>query len=46
MPAPPLAFAPLTGGTSLAGMGASALGGGLFGLLSNGFMGPGSFTGR
>ena len=42
----PLAFAPLTGGTSLAGMGASALGGGLFGLLSNGFMGPGSFTGR
>jgi hypothetical protein len=42
----PLAFAPLSGGASLAGMGASALGGGLFGLLSNGFMGPGSFTGR
>jgi hypothetical protein len=42
----PLAFAPLSGGTSLAGLGASALGNGLFGLLSNGFMGPGSFTGR
>ena len=39
----PLAFAPLTGGTSLAGMGASALGGGLFGSLTNGFMGPGSW---
>lgn len=39
----PLAFAPLSGGASLAGMGASALGGGLFSALSNGFMGPGSF---
>ena len=39
----PLAFAPFTGGTSLAGMGASALGGGLFGSLTNGFMGPGSW---
>ena len=35
----PLAFAPLSGGASLAGMGASALGGGLFSALSNGFMG-------
>jgi hypothetical protein len=35
----PLAFAPLTGGTSLAGMGASALGSGLFNSLSNGFLG-------
>jgi hypothetical protein len=35
----PLAFAPFTGGTSLAGLGASALGGGLFNSLSNGFLG-------
>lgn len=42
----PLAFAPLSGGTSLAGLGAGALGSSLFGLLSNGFMGPGSFNGR
>jgi hypothetical protein len=39
----PLAFAPLTGGTSLAGMGASALGGGLFSSLSNGFLGGGNW---
>jgi hypothetical protein len=39
----PLALAPFTGGTSLAGMGATAAGGGLFNTLSNGFMGPGSF---
>jgi hypothetical protein len=38
----PYAFTAMPG-TSLAGMGASALGGGLFNLLSNGFMGPGSF---
>lgn len=38
----PYAFTAMPG-TSLAGMGASALGGGLFSLLSNGFMGPGSF---
>jgi hypothetical protein len=35
----PLAFAPFTGGMSLAGLGASALGGGLFNSLSNGFLG-------
>ena len=39
----PLAFAPLTGGTSLAGLGANALGGGLFSLLSNGFLGGGNW---
>jgi hypothetical protein len=39
----PLAFAPFTGGTSLAGMGASALGGGLFSSLSNGFLGGGNW---
>ena len=39
----PLAFMPLTGGTSLAGMGASALGGGLFSSLSNGFLGGGKW---
>jgi hypothetical protein len=37
---------PLTGGTSLAGGAASALGGGLFSSLANGFMGPNSFTPR
>lgn len=43
----PLAFAPLTGGTSLAGLGASALGGGLFSSLSNGFLGGGNWlTGK
>jgi hypothetical protein len=39
----PLAFAPLSGGTSLAGLGASALGGGLFNSLSNGFLGGGNW---
>ncbi len=39
----PLALAPFTGGTSLMGMGAGALGSGLFSGLSNGFMGAGSF---
>ena len=42
----PLALMPLTGGTSLAGGAASALGGGLFSSLANGFMGPNSFNGR
>jgi hypothetical protein len=40
----PLALAPFTGGTSLAGMGMSALGSGLFSGLTGGFMGPGSFN--
>jgi hypothetical protein len=39
----PLAFLPLTGGASLAGMGAGALGGGLFNSLSNGFLGGGNW---
>ncbi len=39
----PLALAPFTGGTSLAGLGASALGGGLFSALSNGFLGGGNW---
>jgi hypothetical protein len=42
----PLALMPFTGGTSLAGGAASALGGGLFSSLTNGFMGPNSFNGR
>lgn len=42
----PLALMPLTGGTSLAGGAASALGGGLFNSLTGGFMGPNSFNGR
>ena len=42
----PLALMPLTGGTSLAGGAASALGGGLFSSLTGGFMGPSSFNGR
>ena len=42
----PLALMPLTGGTSLAGGAASALGGGLFSSLTGGFMGPNSFNGR
>jgi hypothetical protein len=42
----PLAFLPMTGGGSLGGSLLSGLGGGLFSALSNGFMGPGSFTGR
>ena len=42
----PLALMPLTGGTSLAGGAASALGGGLFSSLANGFMGPNSFIPR
>ena len=42
----PLALMPLTGGTSLAGGAASALGGGLFSSLANGFMGPNSFNPR
>ena len=42
----PLALMPLTGGTSLAGGAASALGGGLFSSLTGGFMGPNSFNRR
>ncbi len=42
----PLALMPLGGGTSLAGGAASALGGGLFSSVANGFMGPNSFNGR
>ena len=42
----PLALMPLTGGTSLAGGAASALGCGLFSSLTGGFMGPNSFNGR
>jgi hypothetical protein len=42
----PLALMPFTGGTSLAGGAASALGGGFFSSLTNGFMGPNSFNGR
>jgi hypothetical protein len=42
----PLALMPLTGGTSLAGGAASALGGGLFNSFTGGFMGPNSFNGR
>jgi hypothetical protein len=40
----PLAFLPMTGGTSLGGGILGSLGGGLFGSLPNGFMGPGSFS--
>jgi hypothetical protein len=42
----PLAFLPMTGGGSLGGSLLSGLGSGLFSSLSNGFMGPGAFTGR
>jgi hypothetical protein len=43
----PLALAPFTGGTSLMGLGASALGNGLFSGLSNNFLGGGNWiTGR
>ena len=40
----PLAFLPMTGGASLGGGILGSLGGGLFNALSNGFMGPGSFS--
>jgi hypothetical protein len=40
----PLAFLPMSGGTSLGGGLLSSLGGSLFSALSNGFMGSGSFS--
>jgi hypothetical protein len=40
----PLAFLPMSGGTSLGGGLLSSLGGSLFSALSNGFMGSGSFN--